>query len=280
MVYNMPMSVFRRLSPILLFLGALSVGAARFPKSQGWVSDFAGVLDAGSKAGMEASIADLERRTGDEIAVVTVASLEGDAIEDYAAALFKEWGVGKKGKDNGVLILLAVEEHKVRIEAGYGVEGVLPDGLCGEIIRNAMVPRFKAGDYAGGVTDGLSAVENVLSGEAPVYKDRGPSPDGSFGRLSFIAGFLIGRLLPLGGPVLLLVFLGLFFFRGWALPLLFWAAGGYAAGLVIRSSPGRGRGGYGGGFYGGGFGGGGGGGGGFGGFGGGSSGGGGASGGW
>ena len=91
---------------------------------------------------------DVEQQTTAEIAVVTVPSLDGMTVEEYASRLFKAWGIGKKGRDNGVLVLVAPTEHKMRIEVGYGLEAVLPDGLAGQIVRTECLPRFKEGDYA------------------------------------------------------------------------------------------------------------------------------------
>jgi len=92
----------------------------------------------------------LKSLSGVEIAVVTVESLEGAILEDEALRYLMEWGVGKKGQDNGVVILVAQKERRIRIETGYDIEGVLPDGKAGEIIRYDIVPRFKQGDFGGG----------------------------------------------------------------------------------------------------------------------------------
>ena len=116
--------------------------AAELPKPHGLVTDLAGVLDADGKAGIEALLRETEQNTSAEIALATVPSLDGRTVEDYANALFNEWGVGKRGKDNGVLVLVAPTERKIRIEVGYGLEPVLPDGLlsCHKVQRQVVCP--------------------------------------------------------------------------------------------------------------------------------------------
>ena len=208
-------------------------------------------------------------KTGVELAVVTVADLGGEEIEPAAVDLFRAWGIGRKGKDDGVLILLAWRERRVRIEVGYGLEGILPDGLCGSIIRREMAPGLAAGRVGPGLLRGASAVAGVIA------KDRGVTITGAVAPESGEEGergpphaiFLTALFVAL---ILSAVFRAASRRRGW----MWTGRGGWWDG--------RGPGGYGGMFGGfGGMGGGfGGGGGGFGGFGGGRSGGGGASGGF
>ncbi len=133
-----------------------------FPKPTGRVSDFAGILDASVEAEIDQQLADLERRTSSEVAVAVVTSLDGMAVEDYANRMFKAWGVGQSTQDNGVLIVVAPNEREMRIEVGYGLEGVLPDGLAGQIIREQFLPRFRDNDYPGGIRDGIRRVVEVV----------------------------------------------------------------------------------------------------------------------
>jgi len=135
---------------------------AAFPKPAGYVNDGAGVLDVKARAELGALLRDVEQQTSAEIALVTVPSLDGMTVEEYANRLFKQWGIGKKGRDNGVLVLVAPTERKVRIEVGYGLEPVLPDGLAGEIMRTAFLPRFKEGDYPRGIRDGLRRITAIV----------------------------------------------------------------------------------------------------------------------
>ena len=148
---------------VLLWL-ALWPGSAdaAFPSPQGRVNDFAGVLDASTQAALQGLIQDTEQKTGAEIAVVTVPSLDGMTVEQYAEGMFRAWGIGKKGHDNGVLVLVCPSERKMRIEVGYGLEGVVPDGLAGEIVRTRFTPAFKDGNYSRGVLEGVGRISEIV----------------------------------------------------------------------------------------------------------------------
>jgi uncharacterized protein len=138
----------------LLRLGAIVVlCAAAAPavdwktlKPQGYVSDFAGVVDQGSKAQLERFAAVVERSTGAQMALVTIPSLEGEPIEDVTNTIFRAWGVGQKGKNEGIMLLLALKDHRSRIEVGYGLEPNLPDGFVGGVLRE-MRPALREGQY-------------------------------------------------------------------------------------------------------------------------------------
>src|SRR2546425_10146876 len=137
-------------SSILLFL-ALSIAPAfavdwKALKPQGYVSDFAGVIDAQSKAELDNYCGRVEQQTGAQMALVTIQSLSGEPIEDVANTLYRAWGVGKKGKDEGILLLLAVGDRRDRLEVGYGLEPLLPDGFDGDILR-AMRPALRQSQY-------------------------------------------------------------------------------------------------------------------------------------
>jgi hypothetical protein len=125
---------------------------APVPAPNGPVNDFANILDDATEARLRALIEGVERDTTAEIAVATVPSLDGSAVEEVATRYFNTWGVGQKALNNGVLLLVAPNEREVRIEVGYGLEPILPDGLAGEIIRKTVLPKFKDGDYPGGIT--------------------------------------------------------------------------------------------------------------------------------
>lgn len=145
-----------------LLAAGLLFAQASVPKPTGRVNDFAGVLDASVEGEIDQLLADLERRTSSEVAVAVVTSLDGMSVEEYANRMFKAWGVGQAKQDNGVLVLVAPSEREMRIEVGYGLEGVLPDGLAGEIIRERFTPRFRDNDYAGGIRDGVRRVVEVV----------------------------------------------------------------------------------------------------------------------
>jgi len=158
---------------IFIFLFATLACAAHsaaenVPQPVGWVNDFANAVSQEYRDKLSGLIGELEEKTGTEIAVVTVTSIAPYDERSYARMLFDSWKPGKKGKDNGVLILLAVKERRWRIETGYGVEGILPDGLCGEIGRNYMVPYFKSGNYGEGLYRGVAAVAGIIAKDAGV----------------------------------------------------------------------------------------------------------------
>ena len=142
--------------------------ADSLPQPEGWVNDFAGVIQQGYRDKLNSLIQEVEEKTSTEIAVVTVTSIAPYDEKQYARMLFDNWKPGKKGKDNGVLILLAIKERRWRIETGYGVEGILPDGVCGDIGRNYMVPYFKNGSYGEGLYCGAAAIANIIAKDANV----------------------------------------------------------------------------------------------------------------
>ena len=144
---------------------------------QGYVSDYATVVRPQDKDVITRLAQELEERTTDQIAVVTVNTTQPETIEGYAVELFKRWGIGHKGKDNGALLLVAVNDRKMRIETGYGLEGVLPDVICNKIIRDIMVPSFRSGDYSTGIKDGAVAIISVIA------KEKGLNITGQEGRI-------------------------------------------------------------------------------------------------
>ena len=139
-----------------------ALAAQSFPKATGRVNDFANVIDAATEADIDRQLDQLEQQTSSEIAVATVASLNGMSVDEYANRLFKAWGVGQAKQDNGVLVVVAPNEREMRIEVGYGLEGVLPDGLAGQVIRDDFTPRFKEGDYSGGIRNGVTHLVGIV----------------------------------------------------------------------------------------------------------------------
>jgi uncharacterized protein len=156
------MTSARTLAACLLLPAALAAAQPSFPKPAGRVTDLAEVIDPSTEALIDQQLADLERRTSSEVAVATVRSLDGMSIEEYANRLFKEWGIGQAKQDNGVLVLVAPNEREMRIEVGYGLEGVLPDGLAGQIIREQFTPRFRNDDFPGGIRAGVTRVVEIV----------------------------------------------------------------------------------------------------------------------
>lgn len=144
-------------------------GEAGVPELRGRVNDYAGVL-GGRGPAIEAKLVERERTTGNQVVVLTVPDLGGRDIESYANDVFHAWRLGRKGVDDGVLIVLAVKERRSRIEVGYGLEGVLTDLDSSRILREVMRPHFSAGDYAGGIDTGVDAVLAKLAGQEPMGK--------------------------------------------------------------------------------------------------------------
>lgn len=163
--------------------------AAAFPRPGGYVNDFASILDDSTEASLKAQLTTLEKDTSAEVVVVTVTSLDAMSIEEYANKLFADWGIGKKRQDNGVLLLVAPTDRAVRIEVGYGLEGILPDGLAGEIIRNDIIPEFRANNFPGGVTKGIDRIARVVRKE-PGAADQEPGTRNQEPPLLFIIPFL------------------------------------------------------------------------------------------
>lgn len=163
--------IFASLVFILILPAGANAAKKAFPPPVDYVNDFAGVMDASSKERLSSLLTKIERSGAAEVAVVTIQSMEelGFAdIEEAAVKLFEEWGIGKKGKDNGILILAAIKERKVRIEVGYGLEGEIPDGAAGEIIRKGIVPYFKKQGFGEGLYNGVLLIAeriNVDAGE-------------------------------------------------------------------------------------------------------------------
>lgn len=224
-----------------------------FPAFTNLVVDEANVLPDASEQALVAKLKAFQDRTGHQFAVATVPSLQGTSVEDFGNRLFRAWKIGDAARNDGVLLLVAPNERKVRIEVGYGLEGDLTDLVSGFIIRNAILPRFKAGDIPGGIDRGADDVIAVFSGQAEDYKARAAGTG--------------EEELPLKTKIFLVVFLIVFLFI--FIQSFRQRGRGGRSGPWIVGGPGWGGGG--GGFSGGG---------GFGGGGGGSSGGGGASGGW
>jgi uncharacterized protein len=233
-------------------------------KPQGYVSDFAHVLDPQSRAQVEAYCGRVEQLTGVQMAIVTLPSLDGNPIEDVSNTLFRQWGIGKKGKDEGIMLLLAVQDHRDRIEVGYGLEPILPDGFDGSILRGIQ-PLLRQGAFGQALISGAVQIGSAIArakGIAP--QNRPPTRDRT----------VTTRRIGIPWPLIIIGIVVLIFL------IRSGGGGGFLAGMILGNllgSGGRGRDGWG---SGGGFGSGDSGGGGFGGFGGGDSGGGGASGSW
>ena len=264
---------------VCIFCLSPSAAALDIPKLQGYVNDYADMISPETKKGLEAELQHFEATDSTQIVVLTVPSLEGEDLEGFSIRVADAWKIGQKLKDNGVVFLVAKEEKKIRIEVGRGLEGRLTDLMAGRIIDLVVKPRFKRGDFNGGVTAGIQALIDGTRGEFTAVdsqraaQGRNPSEFLSFlvfglvfvlvlGNISRVFGAATGALgLPIlvssffsvGGLVLAL--LGAFgLLIGLALPFLFSSAGHSRRGGTSWPGGGFGGGfGSGGGFGGGGF---------------------------
>jgi uncharacterized protein len=172
-------AVFAALAWICLIC-ACAAQTLSFPALTGRVVDDAALLDAATRTALTGSLAEFEQKTTDQLVVVTLKSLQGTSIEDYGYQLGRRWQIGQKDKNNGVLLIVAPNERKVRIEVGYGLEGTLTDAITKLIIENSILPRFKVADFSGGIKRGVEDIIQVLSGDAQEWQNRAAqrfSPD-------------------------------------------------------------------------------------------------------
>lgn len=157
----------RRRVVLLALLGAglgLALQGLEVPYLAGRVNDRAGLLDAATAGRLEERLAAFERETGAQVAVLTITSLEGEVLEDYTLRVAETWALGRAGVDDGILLLIARDDRKMRIEVGYGLEGRLTDLQAGRILDQVMAPRFRTGDYSGGIEDGVGAIVDIVRG--------------------------------------------------------------------------------------------------------------------
>jgi len=159
-----------------LFLSAHLVSAEpQFPELTGQIVDNAGLLSVEDRTAIEADLRALEGKSTDQLVVVTVPSLDGYEIEDYGYQLGRKWGIGQAGKNNGVLLIVAPKERKVRIEVGRGLEPIVTDLMSSLIIQNAILPEFRRGNFSGGIRAGARDVKDVLLGDAEAVRERAKS---------------------------------------------------------------------------------------------------------
>ena len=148
-----------------IFLALSLAHGLDVPPLRGRINDYAALLPSDRAQALESRLAAFEKETGHQVAVLTVPSLEGDALEDFSIRVAEAWKIGKKGFDNGAILLIAQKDRKLRIEVGYGLEGVLPDAIANRIVQEVIVPRFREGDFSGGIEAGLNAILQVIKGE-------------------------------------------------------------------------------------------------------------------
>lgn len=229
---------------LLAFLPGAYAAEPSFPALTSRVVDEAGIIDIPTQAEIERKLAELETATTNQLVVVTLKSLQGYDIADYGYRLGRSWGIGQKQRNNGALLIVAPNERKVRIEVGYGLEGDVTDAVSRMIIENAILPRFRAGDFSGGISRGVDDLVQIMKGDKELVRKAQEAAEGArasedgFG-LSFIITLFIGF---------------------WLLSMMFGRRGGRRRRrgfpVILPFPGGFGGGGFGGGFGGGGFGGG------------------------
>jgi uncharacterized protein len=205
--------MLRSLIVLLLCLLPLAAGAdVQVPPLKARVTDLTGTLTGEQQAGLESRLAAFEQQKGSQVAVLIVLTTQPEAIEQYSIRVVEQWKLGRKGVDDGALLLVAKDDHKMRIEVGYGLEGVLNDATCKRIVAETIAPRFKQGDFYGGISAGVDRIMAVVQGESLPEPPQRPSGNGSasweqyFSTLFFVAiagGFVLRSLLGrfLGGVV-------------------------------------------------------------------------------
>ena len=201
----------KKLSLLILLFSLLATvqlaRAAEIPYLTGRVNDYAGILSEQTRTALSELLKAHEERTTNQVVVLTLASLQGEHIEDYSNQVFNAWKLGQADKDNGILILVVPDERRMRIEVGYGLEGNMPDILASRIIREIMTPRFREGDFNGGIEEGTLAVLQVLEGQdlpgaadldeasdSPAFSDFADleTPDMPFTMRILIGAFIFG----------------------------------------------------------------------------------------
>ena len=209
----------------LLFLPP-SVRGQDVPYLEGRVNDYAGILSSQTISGLNAVLKSFEDSTSNQIAVLTINTLDGGSLEDFSVKVAQTWKLGQKGKDNGVLLLVVKDDRKIRIEVGYGLEGTLTDALCSVITQREILPKFKRGDYDGGVSAGIMSMIAAIGGTFTAEQESDQARMGFPEILIFLGIFTI--------VVGMFTFIALFSkgFMSWFLYVFlipFWLAFPYAA---------------------------------------------------
>ncbi len=161
---------------LCLVIGAGNLAAEKFPAPTGTVNDFAGVIPPEQRAAMSSLAQEVLEKTGTAVVVATFRTVGNNDPDEYANRLYETWGIGRKGEDKGVLIFLTLQERRVRIETGYGVEGIITDGMAGEILDRHAMPSLRTGDYGRGLYNAMFAVSDILARNANVTLTGAPRP--------------------------------------------------------------------------------------------------------
>jgi uncharacterized protein len=221
------------------FAGAASAALPIPPPPDHRINDYAGVLSADERARLEDALRTRERESSNQIVVAIFRSLQGESLEDYSIRLAQAWRVGQKGLDNGVIFLAFLDDRKMRLEVGYGLESKLTDALSGQILRQAVAPRFREGKIADGIAAGLDAIQQAIAG---TYK---AAPQGQAGRARGFSPVQLMLLLFVVSGIFSIVIPALYSShirrkgwtggsRGWGGPTIFtgggWGSGGGGGG--------------------------------------------------
>jgi uncharacterized protein len=189
---------------LLLILASIAL-CAEVPPLRGRVNDYAQILSRDLARSLENQLDQFEKQTGHQVAVLTVPTLAGEDIEGFSIRVAESWKIGQKGFDNGVILVVAPQDRQLRLEVGYGLEGILPDAVASRIIREIIVPRFRDNDYQGGITSGMDAVLKTIRGEPlpetarPKTRSTNPGFALSLPLMLFLL-FLAGTLFRRRGP--------------------------------------------------------------------------------
>ncbi len=232
-----------RLLVCAVLLAPCAAVALQVPPLKGRVNDYAGILSPEAERRIEAALKHLEETDSTQVVVLTVPALDGDSIEDFSIRVAEQWKIGRKGFDNGVILVIARDDRKVRIEVGYGLEGRLTDLMSGRIIRDRIVPEFRAGRYDQGVLNGIAAIDEVVRGEYKAPPQPPPAASSADDLVPFLILFvflvaMLGRVSrPLGTVAggFFAPFLGQMAFAPGPLGLLGLAGVGLAAGWVLSA---------------------------------------------
>ena len=202
----------------LFVFAASALFSLNVPKLKGAVNDYAGIINSNDEEKLEALLRDVEAKTSSQVALLTISSLQGENLEDYSLRVAQEWQLGQKEFDNGVLLLVAFSEKKIRIEVGYGLESIITDAKSGYIIRNYIVPAFKKGDFTSGITNGLLAISGLVTKEFEITDEQlarynqqqkaGKQKQIPFGLIIFLFMFIFGGLGRRRGGLFTALFLG------------------------------------------------------------------------
>lgn len=199
-------SLARAAAPLLLALAALAASAADtipVPKLSGRVIDLSGTLDASQQQAIAAKLAAFEQAKGSQVAVLLVPTIGTETIEEFATRVTDEWKLGRAGVDDGVLFVVAKQERRMRIQTGRGVQGVLTDALSRRIIAERVSPRFRAGDFAGGINDGVDAILKAIEGESlPAPAQSAPRAKSSSGASIENFFWMAFVVVPVAGAIL------------------------------------------------------------------------------